>query len=178
MLKRYTQTWARPRRSRVRARARARKRKGHKGERQILRGRRNRLFLFAAHGVNHHQKSQTRHADSQWCERASRPFRPLGRCNYVGRLALRHCVHLAVWLFHERPKTSAGGDRGRCRLRRTERYAQFDRRYNTIESITAALLPLSLSLGHLAHPRPDFLFLFFSLFPPFFFPAYVPGRDR
>jgi len=37
------------------------------------------------------------------------------RYNYVGRLPLRHCVHLAcAALFHERPKTSAGGDRGRC----------------------------------------------------------------
>lgn len=78
------------------------------------------------------------------------------------------------WLFHERPKTSAGGDRGRCRLRRTERYAQFDRRYNTIENITAGLLPLSLSLDRpprVSPPRfparlPPFRFLFFP--SPFF----------
>lgn len=141
-------------------------------------GGRNRLFWFVAHGVNHHEITDAARRFAMVMRKSRDRPRPLGRCNYVGRLALRHCVHLAVWLFHQRPKTSAGGDRGRCRLRRTERYAQFDRRYNTIENITAALLPLSLSLDRspcASPPRYPFsvfyfsfslslsLFLFFSL---------------
>lgn len=154
-----------------------RKGKRHQGEREIRRGE---PIIFVCRAWrklprNHRRSTPIRNADA----RASRPSRPLGRYNYVGRLALRHCVHLAVWLFHERPKTSAGGDRDRCRLRRTERYAQFDRRYNTIENIIAGLLPLSLSLSLdrppcASPPRFSFSAFFLSLF----FSSYIPGRDR
>lgn len=56
----------------------------------------------------------------------------------------------------DRRRLPAGGDRGRCRLRRTERYAQFDRRCNTIENISSRspTTALSLSLDR-PHPRPD-----------------------
>jgi len=123
---------------------------------------------------NHRRSTPIRNSNA----RVSRPPRPFREYNYVGRLALRHCVHLAVWLFHERPKTSAGGDRGRCRLRRTERYAQFDRQYNTIENITG-LLPLSLSLDRLPRVSPP---RFPARFPLsvfcFFFFLHILGQDR
>jgi len=164
MLKRYTQTWAGtiegPRRD--------------TGRKRNPRGSKNRLLLFVAHGANHHEITDAARRNGN-----ARPSRPLRRYNYVGRLALRHCVHLAVWLFHERPKTSAGGDRGRCRLRRTERYAQFDRWYNTIENITAGLLPLSLSLDRLLRVSPPrfpacFPLSVFHFFSSLF--SYVPSR--
>lgn len=143
MQKRYTQTWGQ---ACTIAKKRHRKKKKSEGKR-----RKPITFICRACRVKHnkHAKSQTQHRRRfAMVMRESRDRRGRSRgCNYVGRLALRHCVHLAAWLFHERPKTSAGGDRGRCRLRRTERYAQFDRRYTGIENITANLLPLSLSLS-------------------------------
>lgn len=57
--------------------------------------------------------------------------------NDVDRLALRHWVHLAEPRRTTLPRAHLRRGRGqwdRCRLRRTERYAQFDRGFDTIEN--------------------------------------------
>jgi len=98
-------------------------------------------------------------------------------------------VHLAVWLFLERPKTSAGGDRGRCRLRRTERYAQFDRRYNTplkarrrrVVRWLFLFLSATSRVSPPGFPRAFSTFFsplpFYSLPPPPLFLLHIPVRS-
>lgn len=89
--------------------------------------------------------------------------------NDVDRLALRHWVHLAEPRRTTLPRAHLRRGRGqwdRCRLRRTERYAQFDRGFDTIENKPTSppllfssppLLPLPFSLSrhrvHCLHPN-------------------------
>lgn len=75
--------------------------------------------------------------------------------NDVDRLALRHWVHLAEPRRTTLPRAHLRRGRGqwdRCRLRRTERYAQFDRGFDTIEnkptsSSSSSSLPATVSIA-------------------------------